>query len=196
MSTDSWICADASGDDAEIFKNMGSPCTGIPRPCRASTPVDFHSPEEGGRTPGGNLVGSPRPQTSMAMSFGSVFKPQKRAGRSMTSPRWFPVTGCVWGGGHRPPVQASRRGHISQGSRGRGCSCCPLTGTRWWTSCSQQLGRNKKRVLFLCTHTGYFPLKNTLIYLFSSVSENVNNYHFYAASAKCHNCIIVEAFDF
>lgn len=93
MSTDSWICADASGDDAEIFKNMGSPCTGIPRPCRASTPVDFHSPEEGGRTPGGNLVGSPRPQTSMAMSFGSVFKPQKRAGRSMTSPRWFPVTG-------------------------------------------------------------------------------------------------------
>lgn len=145
MSTGLWICADASGDGAEIFKNMGAPSTGIPHPCRTSTPVDFHSPEEGGRTPDGSPVGSPRLQTSMAMSFGSVFKPQKRAGRSMTSPQWFPVMG----GGHRPPVQANRWGHISQGSRGRGCSCCPLTSTQWWTSCSQQLGRNKKRVLFL-----------------------------------------------
>lgn len=120
MSTDSWICADASGDDAEIFKNMGAPCTGIPRPCRASTPVDFHSPEEGGRTPGGNLVGSPRPQTSMAMSFGSVFKPQKRAGRSMTSPWWFPVTGCGGGWWAQTPGAGKQAGAHLPREQGKG----------------------------------------------------------------------------
>lgn len=118
MSTSLWICPDASGDGAEIFKNTGAPSTGIPRPRRASSLVDFHSPEEGGRTPGGSLVGSPRLQTSMAMSFGSVFKPQKRAGRCITSPRWFPVTGCS-GGAQTPSADKQAGAHLPR-EQGKG----------------------------------------------------------------------------